>query len=89
MANPWYQGPWKRLRPFVYERDAGLCGLCGRPVDPDKFHVDHIRPVSEGGEWFEPANLRLAHPKCNMRRKHKRRKPLRREVSRVSPSREW
>ncbi len=89
LADPWYQGPWRRLRPLIYERDDGVCGLCGGQVNPDRFHVDHIRPVGEGGDWFDPANLRLAHPACNLKRKHKRRKPTFRKASRIGPSREW
>lgn len=58
-------------RRTVYERDNGVCGLCGRAdVDPCDFHVDHIIPISRGGE-HSYANVQLAHPACNLR-KHAR-----------------
>ncbi len=52
-------------RHFLYERDGGLCGFCGKPVDPKHFHVDHIKPRAMGGT-AEFSNLRIAHPACNI-----------------------
>lgn len=53
------------LPSVVFERDGGICQLCNSPVDPDSFHVDHIYPLSKGGE-HSYANTQLAHPSCNM-----------------------
>jgi 5-methylcytosine-specific restriction endonuclease McrA len=54
-------------------RDGTDCGICGRPVDMtlsradglDCPSVDHILPRSLGGS-HDPANLQLAHLRCNM-----------------------
>lgn len=54
----------------VYERDQGLCGICGGPVDRHDFHVDHVVPLSRGGE-HSYANVQLAHPFCNCRKHNK------------------
>lgn len=48
----------------VLERDDGVCGICGGDVDPFNFHVDHIIPLSLGGE-HSYANVQTAHPLCN------------------------
>jgi 5-methylcytosine-specific restriction endonuclease McrA len=51
----------------VWERDGGLCGLCGLSVDPNDRHFDHIVPLKAGGvhaTW----NLQVAHPMCNRRK---------------------
>lgn len=55
-------------------RDGWVCWLCERPIDPDaivgspaRATVDHVVPKSRGGPT-EPANLRLAHARCNGRR---------------------
>lgn len=55
-------------------RDGWLCWLCELPIDPDaivgspgRATVDHVVPKSRGGRT-EPANLRLAHARCNGRR---------------------
>ena len=56
------------------ERDGWWCWLCGGAIDPrapsdsrSGATVDHLVPRSRGG-GHEPANLRLAHKSCNVRR---------------------
>ena len=49
----------------VLERDDGICGICLDDVDPTNFHVDHIFPISLGGE-HSYANVQAAHPFCNV-----------------------
>lgn len=55
-------------RAEILERDGDLCGLCGGPIDPADYHVDHIVPISLGGA-DEPNNVQLAHPSCNRRKR--------------------
>lgn len=55
---------------ILLERDDGFCGICGRDVDPLLFEVDHIVPLSRGGE-HSYENTQIAHPFCN-RSKHDR-----------------
>jgi 5-methylcytosine-specific restriction endonuclease McrA len=50
---------------IVLELADGVCGICGRDVDPGNFQIDHIEPVSRGGE-HSYLNTQPAHPKCNM-----------------------
>lgn len=52
-------------RRIVFKRDKGICHICSLSVDPDKFHLDHVVPVSKDGE-HSYANIRLAHPHCNL-----------------------
>lgn len=54
-------------RLVVLEMDDGVCGICGEDVDPMDFHVDHIVPLSRGGE-HSYANSQSAHPRCNRRK---------------------
>lgn len=52
---------------MLFERDLGICHLCGLDVRPQDATRDHLIPVSWGGpneEW----NLALAHMLCNARR---------------------
>jgi hypothetical protein len=53
------------FRQRIWERDGGVCHLCGNAVDPTKMHLDHVIPRSLGGETDE-ANLRVSHPICNV-----------------------
>ena len=66
----------------LYERDNGLCWLCGKRCDMNDYEtredgtivcgenypsVDHIIPVCEGGKDTWD-NVRLAHRGCNAKR---------------------
>ena len=68
----------------LYERDGGVCWICGERCDIDDYEVkdgvvicgnnypsvDHVIPVCEGGSdtWD---NVKLAHRICNTKRYHK------------------
>lgn len=51
----------------VLERDDGVCGICGKDVDPLAYHVDHIVALAKGGD-HSYANSQTAHPRCNQRK---------------------
>ena len=51
----------------VYDRDAGICYLCSQPVDPNNWHLDHVVPLSKGGDHaFD--NCGTTHPGCNVKK---------------------
>ncbi|MPN63863.1 hypothetical protein SDC9_211630 [bioreactor metagenome] len=59
--------PYERL----YERDHGICQICGMPVPDEKFAddswggtIDHIVPLSKGGKHSQ-SNCQLTHRICN------------------------
>lgn len=61
----------RRHLAVVAEHDAGVCQLCGTPVDldiavPDPWAatLDHIVARTRGGS-DHPDNLQLAHKRCN------------------------
>ena len=63
------------VRAYICERDGWKCGICGDPVNPHLRHpdpgfgsLDHVIPVAHGGT-SDPANLRLAHLRCNVQRR--------------------
>ena len=45
-------------------RDGGDCYLCGRFITRRSVSMDHVIPVSRGGNYTRE-NLRLAHARCN------------------------
>lgn len=56
----------------ICERDNWLCGICGDPVgrdvpwpDPLSPSLDHVIPLTKGG-LHDPANVQLAHLRCNV-----------------------
>ncbi len=52
---------------YIYKRDGGKCGICGKRVAKKDVSLDHIEPVSAGGVHSN-ANVQLAHLVCNSRR---------------------
>lgn len=55
-----------KLRLEILERDGFRCKLCGRSVkDGVKLHIDHIIPISKGGETIK-SNLRVLCDECNL-----------------------
>lgn len=56
----------------VYSRDNWCCHICSGTVDPNKAwpdpmsaSVDHVHPLSKGGE-HSYANVRCSHLRCNV-----------------------
>lgn len=49
--------------------ESRVCGICNRIIE-GKFDIDHIIPLSRGGEHKVP-NLQLAHPTCNTKKHNK------------------
>ncbi len=54
-------------RQKVWERDGGICHICGTPADSEDWHLDHIIPVSKGGAHVM-SNVAVSHPVCNLRK---------------------
>lgn len=54
-------------RAIVWERDQGTCGICDERIDPADFEVDHVIPLSRGGEESY-ANVQASHRTCNRRK---------------------
>ena len=54
------------LRYSIMKRDGFRCVLCGRRASDDvTLHVDHILPVTKGGQTI-PSNLRTLCSACNL-----------------------
>lgn len=66
--NAYVEDVW---RGRIFERDGWICQLCGKKVPRDRLaphplsaSLDHIVPLAAGGT-HEPANVQLAHFRCN------------------------
>jgi len=51
-------------RRTVFKRAKGTCGICKEKLNPRKWTLDHIIPLSKGGT-HEYANVQPAHAQCN------------------------
>lgn len=52
-------------RRIVWERDGGVCRLCLQPADPSSWHLEHLTPLSRGGDHTYD-NVAVSHPGCNL-----------------------
>lgn len=65
---------WTRTANQVADRDGWRCVRCRRRVYrypgggsfPDSVHVDHVKPISAGGDWWSPRNLQTLCRDCNL-----------------------
>ncbi len=59
--------PHQPTRRGVYERDQGCCAYCGRAMLYSEATLDHVKPLSAGGEstWENLVNCCTA---CNQRK---------------------
>ena len=55
---------WRRIRAYILSR-SNICALCGKP---GATTVDHVVPLSLGGDPYDLRNLRPACAACNFRR---------------------
>lgn len=91
MARPEYRGrAWQTVRAAVLARDGWRCQICAVDLDPNARPrtryaavVDHVVPVSAGGAWHDPANLRAACHPCNTTRANQSRRRHRYPVPRL------
>ena len=53
---------WRQLRLTILRRDGRRCSVPGCTVDMTQSrvtHVDHIREVNDGGDFWSPNNLHV------------------------------
>lgn len=51
----------------LIEDSGGICFWCGNKIEEGKMHLDHIYPLSRGGE-HKITNLVVACASCNLRK---------------------
>lgn len=54
-------------RAAIIRRDKSTCYLCGLRCKPHEIHLDHVMPISKGGEHTAD-NLRVTCAPCNIRK---------------------
>lgn len=52
---------------ILIERDGNICGICGLEITEGSIHVDHIIPLSKGGE-HSYGNTQITHARCNLKK---------------------
>ena len=54
---------WAAVRRAVFERDGWRCVLCGRA---GRLECDHVTPLDQGGEPWDPDNLQTLCRACHV-----------------------
>ena len=65
--NPLYASTkWRKYRQALLMRRGGVCDACGNaPLFDRELHVDHIKPIAEGGPVYDEANLQILCIQCH------------------------
>lgn len=59
--------PPASVRQRIYEREKGICHICGGKIDPgQRWEANHDPPLKDGGENRE-SEIFPAHAKCHRR----------------------
>ena len=53
---------WANLRLKILDRDGYKCVLCGRH---GQLEIDHIKPLTNGGDIYNPNNLQTLCKFCH------------------------
>ena len=54
---------WKSVRLSILDRDNWQCVCCGKS---GRMEVDHIKPLEDGGEKYNPSNLQTLARGCHI-----------------------
>jgi 5-methylcytosine-specific restriction protein A len=63
-AERGYGSTWKKLRRLIAAQRPAVCVRCGRADVSARMHLDHIRPLGQGGS-NDPANLQWLCASCH------------------------
>jgi 5-methylcytosine-specific restriction endonuclease McrA len=68
-------GRWDKTVAAVKATMPAVCWICAKDIDlslhhhgPMSYTVDHVVPLSAGGDPYDLSNLRPAHKRCNSRK---------------------
>ena len=65
-----YDYDWQKVRIRVLNRDNWTCNYCKKKLFNSDATVDHIVPLSRGGERLDSNNLVAACRSCNSAKKN-------------------
>ena len=53
---------WRRLRVKMLDNAGWRCRQCGKA---GLMELDHVKPVSQGGQWWSEKNLQILCKNCH------------------------
>lgn len=65
-----YNGAQENAKWRQYEKQKGICPICGKHFEIEQMEADHITPWSQGGHTT-PDNCQMLCRDCNRRKSSK------------------
>jgi len=56
---------WRKYRKALIDKQGGKCVECGDTPESHKLHIDHIKPLADGGEPYNEQNLQILCVICH------------------------
>ena len=56
---------WRKYRMALISKQGGKCVECGDTPESHKLHIDHIKPLADGGEPYDEQNLQILCVICH------------------------
>lgn len=63
-----YDRDWREFRRWYAGQVAPVCVRCNRAEESALMHLDHIKPLSQGGERLDPDNAQWLCRECHSRK---------------------
>ena len=77
-SDPLWTSTYRRIRRYVLERDRFTCQIRGPKCNGYATEVDHVVSRADGGDVFDPGNMRASCRPCNSGRSAVRTNAMRR-----------
>ena len=59
---------WRAYRQAIIQRRGGECVECGATPLDQNIHLDHIKPLAQGGEAYNEENIQILCRECHSRK---------------------
>ena len=56
---------WRKYRKALIGKQGGICMICNGTPEDHHIHIDHIKPLADGGEPYNEKNLQILCVSCH------------------------
>ena len=63
--NLYKSNKWRKFRAAVIARRGGECASCGATPEGKDLHLDHIQPLTQGGDRWNTLNIQILCRQCH------------------------
>jgi 5-methylcytosine-specific restriction endonuclease McrA len=66
--NLYKSNKWRKFRAAIIARRGGECASCGCTPEGRELHLDHIQPLTQGGDRWNSKNIQILCIRCHGRK---------------------